>query len=158
STWVGYVGPGVRNLGTADVWTDHTDVRPTMLTLLGLTDDYVHDGRAVVEPLYDWAIPQSLIAHRETLLRLSAVYKQLNASFGSFAMDTLTASTKALASNDGGDATYIAIEGQIETLTAQRDTLAGQIKAKLDAATFGGQTLDEQQAKHLIDQAQSLLD
>src|SRR6266700_165402 len=29
STWVGYVGPGVRNLGTSDVWTDHTDVRPT---------------------------------------------------------------------------------------------------------------------------------
>ena len=36
STWVGYVGPGVRNLGTSDVWTDHTDVRPTMLTLLGI--------------------------------------------------------------------------------------------------------------------------
>src|SRR5262249_17911499 len=64
STWVGYVGPGVRHLGAADVWTDHTDVRPTMLTVLGLTDDYVHDGRAVVEPLYDWAIPQTLLAHR----------------------------------------------------------------------------------------------
>ena len=47
STWVGYVGPGVRNLGTSDVWTDHTDVRPTMLTLLGLHDDYIQDGRAV---------------------------------------------------------------------------------------------------------------
>src|SRR6266550_1073962 len=38
STWIGYVGPGVRNRGDSDLWTDHTDVRPTMLTLLGLHD------------------------------------------------------------------------------------------------------------------------
>ncbi len=158
STWVGYVGPGVRNLGTSDVWTDHTDVRPTMLTLLGLHDDYGHDGRAVVQPLYDWAVPQTLIAHRETLLRLGDVYKQLNAAFGSFAMDTLAASTRALASNDAGDATYSALEGQIESLTSQRNALASQIKGALSAAAFDGQALDEQQAKHLIDQAQSLLD
>jgi hypothetical protein len=110
STWVGYVGPGVRNMGTSDVWTDHTDVRPTMLTLLGLHDDYTHDGRAVVQPLYDWAVPQTLRAHRETLIRLGDVYKQLNASFGSFAMDTLKASTKALASGSAADdSTYTSI-------------------------------------------------
>jgi len=57
STWVGYVGPGVRNLGTSDVWTDHTDVRPTMLTLLGLHDDYTADGRTVVQPLADLGGP-----------------------------------------------------------------------------------------------------
>jgi hypothetical protein len=158
STWVGYVGPGVRNLGTSDVWTDHTDVRPTMLTLLGLHDDYILDGRAVVQPLYDWAVPQSLIAHRETLLRLGDVYKQLNAAFGVFAMDTLTASTKALASNDASDATYTAIEGQIQNLTTQRDALAGQIKGALNAAAFDGNALNEQQAKQLIDQAQGLID
>ncbi len=158
STWVGYVGPGVRNLGTSDVWTDHTDVRPTMLTLLGLNDDYVHDGRAVVEPLYDWAVPQTLRAHRETLLRLGAVYKQLNAAFGTFAMNTLTASTKALASNDAGDATYAAIENQIQTLTSRRDATASQIKAVLEGAAFNGQALNEQQAKQLISQAQALLD
>src|SRR5204863_269508 len=40
STWVGLVGPGVRKMGEVDsVWTDHTDYRPTMLALLGLTDD-----------------------------------------------------------------------------------------------------------------------
>ena len=49
-----------------------------MLTLLGLKDDYQSDGGRVVEPLYDWAIPQSLRAHRETLLRLGDVYKQLH--------------------------------------------------------------------------------
>src|SRR5712691_11621757 len=126
STWVGYVGPGVRNLGTSDVWTDHTDVRPTMLTLLGLHDDYGHDGRTVVQPLYDWAVPQTLIAHRETLIRLGDVYKQLNAAFGTFAMDTLKASTKALASGSAADDSVYT-------------------------------TIDEQQARSWIDQANDLL-
>ena len=157
STWIGYVGPGVRNLGTSDVWTDHTDVRPTMLTLLGLHDDYIQDGRAVTQPLYDWAIPQSLRAHHETLLRLGDTYKQLNASFGAFDMNILKASTKALASNDAGDATYTSIENQIAGLTTQRDSLAGQIKGALNAAAFNGQALNEQQAKGLIDQANSLI-
>jgi hypothetical protein len=157
STWVGYVGPGVRNLGTSDVWTDHTDVRPTMLTLLGLHDDYIQDGRAVTQPLYDWAIPQSLRAHNETLLRLGDAYKQLNASFGDFDMNILKASTKALASNDASDATYTSIENQIAGLTTQRDSLAGQIKGALNAAAFNGQALNEQQAKGLIDQANSLI-
>ena len=159
STWVGYVGPGVRNLGTSDVWTDHTDVRPTMLTLLGLHDDYIHDGRAVVQPLYDWAVPQTLRAHRETLLRLGAIYKQLNASFGQFAMDTLRASTKALKSGSAAnDHTYTQIEGQIASLTAQRDALASQMKALLNGATFDGQALNEQQAKQMIAQGEQLLE
>jgi hypothetical protein len=157
STWVGYVGPGVKNMGTSDVWTDHTDVRPTMLTLLGLHDDYIQDGRAVTDPLYDWAVPQSLRAHHETLLRLGDAYKQLNASFGSFDMNILKASTKALASNDAGDATYTSIENQIGGLTTQRDALAGQIKGALNAAAFNGQALNEQQAKGFIDQANSLI-
>jgi hypothetical protein len=158
STWVGYVGPGVRNMGTSDVWTDHTDVRPTMLTLLGLKDDYAVDGRAVLQPLFDWAVPQTLRAHRETLLRLGDVYKQLNASFGAFAMDTLKASTTALASGSSADdGTYTSIESSIASLTAERDALAGRIKAGLAAAEFGSTPLDEQQAKGWIDQAQDLL-
>jgi hypothetical protein len=157
STWVGYVGPGVRNTGESDLWTDHTDVRPTMLTLLGLHDDYGHDGRAVVQPLYDWAVPQSLRAHRETLLRLGDVYKQLNAAFGSFAMDTLTASTKALASNAANDSTYTSVENRIQTLTASRNALAAEIKGALDAAAFDRRPLDEQTAKGWIDSANDLL-
>ena len=31
--------------------SDHTDIRPTMLALLGLKDDYVSDGRVVTEIL-----------------------------------------------------------------------------------------------------------
>src|SRR3954451_22594150 len=49
-TWAAMVGPGVRPLGRHDeVFSDHTDVRPTMLALLGLKDDYVHDGRVLSE-------------------------------------------------------------------------------------------------------------
>ena len=158
STWVGYVGPGVKNTGDSDVWTDHTDVRPTMLTLLGLHDDYTHDGRAVVQPLEAWAVPQTLRAHRETLIRLGDVYKQLNASFGSFAMDTLKASTKALASGStADDSNYTAIENHIQSLTSDRNALAGTIKGALSAAAFDGQALNEQQAKSWIAQANALL-
>src|SRR5712671_6431836 len=40
-TWLGFVGPGVKRGGIDDkTWTDHTDVRPTMLALLGQEDDY----------------------------------------------------------------------------------------------------------------------
>ena len=158
TTWLGLVGPGVRHMGElASVWTDHTDVRPTMMSLLGLTDDYLSDGRVISEALYDWAIPQTLRAHHETFLRLAAAYKQLNASFGEFAMASLDISTRALSSNDAGDATYAQLEANLADWTAQRDDLAGQIKSALDAATFHGQALNEQQAKALTAQAQALI-
>jgi hypothetical protein len=35
STWIGMVGPGVENGGDYTGWTDHTDVRPTILTRPG---------------------------------------------------------------------------------------------------------------------------
>jgi len=159
STWVGMVGPGVKTDPNYTGWTDHTDVRPTMLTLLGLKDDYQTDGRAVVEPLFDWAVPQTLRAHQETLQRLGAVYKQLTASFGSFAMYTLVASTKALASGSStDDSTYTTIEGKIADLTTQRDALMAQIRTGLNNAEFAGQALNAQQAKGWIVSAQSLID
>lgn len=156
STWVGLVGPGIQNGGVdATTWTDHTNLRPTMLTLLGLHDDYVQDGRVLVEALTTKATPQSLIAHRETVLRLGDVYEQLNASFGQFAMDTLKASTKALESTDDG--VYTSIESSIQNLTNQRNALAAQIKTALNAAAFDGKALNEQQAKGWIAQANDLL-
>jgi hypothetical protein len=40
-TRLGLVGPGVRHTGrTSKVWSDHTDIRPTMLSLVGLKDRY----------------------------------------------------------------------------------------------------------------------
>jgi hypothetical protein len=158
TTWLGMVGPGVRNKGDDDTWADHTDVRPTMLDLLGLEDTYVHDGRVLIDQLHAWAVPKTLRAHRETLRRLGDVYKQLNAPFGTFAMDTLVASTRAIESNSPGDATYTELEGRIETLTTQRDALAAQIRAALNAAASGDHALNEQQAKAWIRQAEILID
>jgi hypothetical protein len=157
-TWLGFVGPGVRRLGTTGIWTDHTDVRPTMLTLLGLRDDYVHDGRAVVELAQDWAVPQSLRRQRATLLRLGDIYKQVNAPFGRFAKDLLAASTNALKSGSAtDDSVYTRIESRIQSLTDQRDAVASQIKAMLDAAAFNGRAIDEERAIRLIAKGAGLL-
>jgi hypothetical protein len=157
TTWVGYVGPGVDQAGVnGTTWSDHTDVRPTILELAGLKDDYTHDGRVISEALTGWAIP-SAMKKSGSFVPLAQTYKQLNAPFGQFAMDTLKASTRALASNDAGDATYSSIEGQIESLTAQRDALAAQIKAVLKGAEFNGQVISSRQAQQLIAQSQALL-
>jgi len=159
STWVGYVGPGVRNLGTMDdVWTDHADVRPTMLSLLGLTDDYIHDGRVVAEPLYAWAVPLQLQAHRAAWLALANTYKQLNAPFGTFSMAALKVSTAALASGSPtDDSTYNHLSADITDWTTSRDALATQIKGLLDSSAFGGKALNERDARSLTQQAQALI-
>jgi hypothetical protein len=159
TTWLGMVGPGVKHLGaTGAVWSDHTDVRPTMLTLLGLQDDYAHDGRALFEVMYDWAVPQTVRAHRETLQRLAETYKQLNACVGQLGLDTLRISTKAIESNTANDATYHDLENQLSGINTQRDAIASQMIGLLEDATFGGHAINEQQAKDLTAQAQSLLD
>ncbi|HEX9598037.1 MAG TPA: hypothetical protein VF963_01570 [Gaiellaceae bacterium] len=157
ASFLGIVGPGVRNNGDDATWADHTDERATMLSLLGLNDTYAHDGRVLVDQLYDWAVPQSLRAHRETVRRLGEVYKQLNAPFGTFSMNMLALSNRAISSGtSANDGTYATLEGQIQTLTSQRDTLASQIRAALNGAAAGS-ALNEQQAKGWIDQAQNLL-
>ncbi len=160
NTWLGFVGPGVQNDAIdGQVWSDHVDVAPTMLTLLGLTPNWQSDGRVLVQILDGSAVPLSLRSHRGALVKLADAYKQLNAPFGSFGMDTLTASTKAMqtgsAANDG---TYTAFDTGLANLTAQRDALAAQISAVLNGAAFTGQVVDEHQAQSLIDQAQSLIE
>jgi hypothetical protein len=159
-TWLGLVGPGVRNEGVVPhLWTDHTDVRPTMLSLLGLQDDYDHDGRVIIEPLQEWAVPRSLRDQREKLSRVGATYKQINAAFGRFAMDTLAASTRALKSgSDSEDSEYAQIQGRIQDLTTQRDALASQMKAALEMAAFKNTVISERQAEMLIDRGEQLLE
>jgi hypothetical protein len=158
STWIGMVGPGVENNGVdSTTWSDHTDLRPTMLTLLGLQDDYTSDGRLLSEDLSGFAIPAA-VKKTGSYVKLARVYKQLNAPFGAFAMDTLKVSTKALASDDTSDATYTSLEAKIANLTSQRDALAAQIRGVLDGVAFHGQTLTEQQAAGYITQAQALID
>jgi len=154
TTWLGLVGPGVRNDGTTgSVWSDHTDVRPTILSLTGLQDDYATQGRVLFEVLHEDALPVSLRQHRGTLQDLAEVYKQLNAAVGQFGMTTLIVSTRAI---EGDDSTYSSLENQLQDLGTQRDAMAGQMSAMLNAAA-GGQAIDENQAKDLTTQGQAVL-
>ncbi len=102
------------------------------------------------------AIPQKLFEHRNTTTELGAIYEQLNAPFGRFGSETLTASTRAVLSPDEG--TYASIEDSIESLTAQRDALALKIAIALGGAAFDNKAIKEQDAKDWIAQAQSLID
>ena len=157
STWVGYVGQGVDDEGiNHQPWADHTDVRPTILSFVGLKDDYVHDGRVIIELMNPKARPAA-VTQSPAFTAFARSYKQLNASFGLFAMAILRASTKALAANDAGDATYTLIEAQIQSLTAQRDALASQMKGLLDGAEFGGQPINTVQATGLVLKANRLI-
>ena len=158
TTWLGMVGPGVNQVGIdSTTWSDHTDVRPTMLALVGLTDDYSHDGRVLTEDLNGWAIPAA--ARTKGAFRpLAQVYKQLNACVGQLALDTLQISTKALTSNSPNDSTYTNLENQLISINTQRDALASQMIQLLEGAEFNGQVITQQQAQPLIAQGQALLD
>jgi hypothetical protein len=81
------------------------------------------------------------------------VYKQLNAIVGQFGMATLMVSTRAL---EGDAGTYASLENQLQALGSQRDVVAGQMSAMLNAAA-GGQAIDENGAKDLIAQGQALI-
>jgi hypothetical protein len=131
-------------------------MRPTILELAGLKDDYVHDGRVISEILQGYAVPQAL-KKSGSFVSLAQVYKQLNAPFGAFAIATLRSSSKALASNDANDSTYNSIEGQIRSLTTQRDALVAQMIGLLNGAEFNGQSFSDAKARSLIAQGQALL-
>lgn len=157
NTWVGMVGPGVRNEGFSSEWTDHVDVRPTMLALLGVNDSYVHDGRAILSALHPDALPRELRKHAPTLELLGDIYKQVNAPFGAFSLKMLDVSTKALTSgSDTDDSTYIALENRVVALTAERDALALRMKTMLDGA-LNGESVDVRQADALAFQGFILL-
>src|SRR5581483_10314110 len=152
--WAGIVGPGVKNRGETGTWVDHTDLRPTILTLLGLTDDYIHDGRVIGQALTDAALPPSLRAHHEKLAELASKYKQINAPLGRFGLDVLEASDTAVRSSDDR---YQELADAISSLTSDRDSVATRMQAMLEAAAFGGRPIDTDQANVLIARANVIL-
>jgi hypothetical protein len=161
-TWFGIVGPGVRPLGRHDaVFSDHTDVRPTMLALLGLKDDYVHDGRVLAEWLQPNALPQGIRQRGEDFVELAQVYKQLNAPKGSLGVNSLVYANQSITAVDA--ASYGRYLAKIGAITSERDALASQIKVVLDNASFGSQPVSErsedglgERARRLIDQVEDL--
>jgi hypothetical protein len=151
TTWLGMAGPGVAHLGIDNsVWSDHSDTEPTMMALLGLRDDYAPDGRVLGEIMTRSALPPGMRVHRGTLLRLGKLFTQLEAPVGAFGLDTLRASTRALASHSPGDATYTRMENALQRLGAERDAVAARMRAALLGAAFGGHPLNEAAAKALI--------
>jgi hypothetical protein len=159
TTWLGMVGPGVDQTGIdSTTWSDHTDIRPTMLMLLGLKDDYSHDGRALTEDLDGWAVPASA-KQAGSFIPLAQMYERINAPVGELGLATLKVSTTALESgNATDDSTYTNLENQLIAITSARDALAGQIIALLEGAAFNGQTISQSQAQQLITQGQTLID
>jgi len=158
TTWLGMVGPGVANLGVVgSVWSDHTDIRPTILVLLGLKDDYAHDGRALTEVMTGFAQPAAT-QKSGGFLKVAAMYKQLYASVGDFGLSTLAASTRALNSGSSSDDTnYTNLENSIASLTAQRNALAAQMIGALENAEFNGTPISEAEAHSLVAQGQAIL-
>jgi hypothetical protein len=158
TTWLGLVGPGIDQAGVnSATWSDHTDVRPTVMSLLGLQDDYSHDGRVLAETFTGWAIPRT-VKKSGNYVQLAQVYKQIEAIAGQLGLASLQVSTRALASGSAGDdSTYAQLENQLISITGQRDALAAQIVGLLEGAAFNGQVIDKTQAQNLIAQAQALL-
>jgi hypothetical protein len=158
TTWLGMVGPGVQHQGVNNtLWSDHTDVQPTMMALLGLHDDYQVDGRVLAEIIAPGALPPAMRVNYAMLIQLGEVYKQINAPVGAFGLDTLTASTRALASDSPGDATYTSIENQLTALGNQRDAIASRMSAALLGAAFSGHPVNAGQATALIASGEALL-
>jgi hypothetical protein len=158
TNWLGIAGPGIAHRGldgtaadegpnsagansgqvtvpgsgTTGTWIDETDIRPTLMYLTGLKDDYEHDGRVVTQLL---ARPNDALSARG-VAALGACYKQLNSSVGQFGTATLQASTKAIESASTGDQTYLHTDQVLSVLERARDGLAGKIKGELEAAAF----------------------
>ncbi len=158
TNYLGLVGPGVKNLGldgsaadagpnsagadsgqvtvpkegTTGTWIDETDIRPTMMYLLGLKDDYEHDGRVITQVLTH---PNQALS-RPGVTALGECYKQLNSSVGRFGTDTLKATTKAMESNSSGDRVYLRTDKLLAGLEVARDHLASLIKGDLENAAF----------------------
>ena len=138
-TWLGIVGPGVKNLGVNNsVWSDHTDIRPTILSLIGLKDDYRHDGRVLFEVIERNSLPAAVRANPDFYIHLAQIYKQINAPVGELGQLTLKISTQAIESTTPDDSTYNALENQLQLITVERDATAGAIIDTLETASFGG--------------------
>ena len=155
-TWVAMVGPGVKKIGrNDDTFTDHTDVRPTMLALLGLKDDYVTDGRVVAEWFDDNALPEGIKRNQSDFLKLAQTYKQLNAPLGELGRASLVFANRSVTGTDQTYANYLATIGGI---TNERDQLVSQIKTALNAAAFDKTSVNGSSVSDLNRSAQSLID
>jgi hypothetical protein len=156
-TWSSFAGPGVAASGingptpkqsneshdpnsdntvpqasTRGTWAEEVDIRPTMLWLAGLQDDYTSDGQVISQVL---SHPTRSLSEAQAL---GAAYRQINSSVGVLATATLQAESAALASGSpGDDGGYDATQAALRQIADQRDQLATEMKAELAAAAAG---------------------
>src|SRR5260370_12986107 len=127
-----------------------------MLTLMGLKDDYEHDGRALTEKFTGWARPAA-VKKGGDFVKLAQILKQISAPLGPLGVASVHASTVAMESGDSNsDTLYTSIENQLGSFAAQRDALVAQIVPLLEAAEYDGTPIPHETAQNLIQQAQSL--
>lgn len=156
-TWTTLTGPGVKPTGIdATTWTDHTDVRATMFALLGLQDDYLHDGRVVIEDLNPASVPATISGNIAAYKTLAKAYKQLTAPFGQAGVASLRYATASIASNTANDAAYTTYLSTLNNWVAQRNSVAGQIRTLLNNAETGT-SFSMGQVNSLVSQANALV-
>jgi hypothetical protein len=155
TTFLGLVGPGVKNLGIEDdIWSDHTDIRPTLLSLVGLQDDYQSQGRVLAETLHDWVLPESIRDSGDEFVELARAYKRITAPVGPLGLSSLQVSTAALA----GDANqYTILEDQLSLITDIRNQIADTMLQRLTDAEFHGKAIHHGEAELLVFEANTLL-
>jgi hypothetical protein len=154
-TWLGLVGPGVQHVGPTDaIFSDHTDTRPTIMGLVGLKDDYAHDGRVLFEVLNDNAVLHGKQGDKDVIMRLAQAYKDINAPVGRLGRKTFAISTAAL---NGDDATYTRLEADLSQLTNARNAIAQKMIAMLEGVAFSNNSIDRIQAERLIIEADALI-
>jgi hypothetical protein len=122
----------VPQASTVGTWVEETDLRPTLLHLVGLSDDYQTDGRVITQAL---ASPSAALSATQAL---AAGYQQINSSVGQFATDTLIGESNALAAGSArDDHGYLAEQAILSGLANDRDAAATMIKKVLSDAAAG---------------------
>jgi hypothetical protein len=150
------VGPTVAHMGeTGALWTDHTDIRPTMLSILGLPSDYEQDGSAVSQFVDPSALPLTVANHEGAYQALQDAYSQLNAAVGEFGHASEIVSTTASLSSS--NSVYDGFNAQLAACQAARTPLVNTIKADLNDVVFGDGHVVPGQWKKLAAQADALI-
>jgi hypothetical protein len=156
-TWAAFAGPGVAPNGvdgpqpaqsneaqdpnstntvpqasTVGTWVEEADIRPTLMHLVGLSDDYQSDGAVITAAL------TSTSPALKACEPLAAGYAQIESSVGEFATDTLIADSGALASGAShSDGEFQSEQAALKRLVQDRDADVAKIKLVLAKAAKG---------------------
>ena len=160
TTFLALAGPGINVKGVEnDIWSDHTDTRPTMLALLGLRDDYPNQGRALTEVFQNWALPNGVRDSADPFLKLAQAYKRISAPVAEFALTSLRVSAAASSAAQAGDkAKHNNLESQLVVTAALCNDLSAAMANLLNAAAFHGRRITEPEVSQLVRSANDLVE